>query len=103
MPRQSRLSAEQRRELVLAALRGSEPMEVLARRHVVSSNTVRKWRDGFLTAGQARLAGKDDQTSLRDENRQLRKDLNERELIIGGLTVANRFLKKRATHADGTM
>ena len=103
MPRQSRLTAAQRSELVLAARRGSEPLEVLARRHVVSSNTLRKWRDDFLTAGQARLAGKDDQTSLRDENRQLRKDLNERELIIGELTVANRSLKKRAAHPDGTM
>ena len=102
MPRHSNLTTEQRTELVLMVLRGVEPLEVLARRHGVSGNTLRKWREEFLVAGSARLAGQDDQATLRDENRQLKRDLNEREMIIGELTVANRFLKKRAEHRDGT-
>ena len=102
MPRRSNLAAEQRAALVLAALRGSEPVEVLARRHGVSSNTLRKWRDEFLAGGKARLAGQDDHSALRDQVKGLQKDLNEREMIIGELTVANRFLKKRAEDFDGT-
>ena len=57
MPRQSSLSIEQRAELVLSALKGVEPLEVMARRHGVSSNTLRQWRDQFLEAGKARLGG----------------------------------------------
>ena len=102
MPRLSRLPLEERSDLVVTALRGSEALEALARRHGVWANMVRKWRDEFLSAGQARLAGKDDQAGLCEETRQLRKELGEREQIIGELTVANRFPDRRATHPDRT-
>lgn len=102
MPRQSSLTIEQRAELVLSAIKGVEPLEALARRHGVSANTLRKWRDEFLEAGQSRLGGQDQQSTLRQENQQLKKDLAEREMIIGELTVANRFLEKKARPGDGT-
>lgn len=35
--------------------KGVEPLDALARRHGVSANTPRKWRDDFLEAGKARL------------------------------------------------
>ena len=106
MTRRSDLSAQQRTELVLSALRGGEPMEVLARRHGVSSNTLRKWRDDFLAAGQARLAGKDDQAALRDQVKTLQKDLADREMIIGELIRLrriNRFLEKKSNGTHGTI
>ena len=102
MPRRSELTPDQRAELVLATIRGQESLEVLARRHGVSGNTLRKWRDEFLNGGKARLSSKDDQSALRAENRQLQKDLAEREMIIGELTVANRFLKKLRDSRNGT-
>ncbi len=56
MPRQSNVPPAQRVELVLAVLRGTERLEVLARRHQVSANTLRRWKDEFLAAGRDRLA-----------------------------------------------
>ena len=54
MGRPSDIPPEQRTELVLAVLRGTEKLEVLARRHQVSANTLRKWRDEFIAAGPRR-------------------------------------------------
>lgn len=102
MSKPNSLTVEQRAELVLSVIKGVEPLEALARRHGVSANTLRKWRDDFLEAGKARLNGGDSQSTLRQEVTQLRKDLSEREMIIGELTVANRFLEKKARPGDGT-
>lgn len=53
MGKPNSLTVEQRAELVLSVIKGAEPLEALARRHGVSSNTLRKWRDEFLEAGKA--------------------------------------------------
>jgi len=42
--------------LVLAVLRGTEKLEVLAARHQVSANTLRPWRDEFAAGGIFGLA-----------------------------------------------
>ena len=57
----------------------------------------------LFAAGQARLAGKDDQAALRDQVKTLQKDLADREMIIGELTVANRFLEKKSNGTHGTI
>jgi transposase len=90
-------------ELVLAVLRGTEKLEVLARRHQVSANTLRRWRDEFVAAGRDRLTGQGDAVAAALENKRLVKELAERELIIGEITVANRFLKKTLDASNGTM
>ena len=48
MPRRSELTAEQRRDAVLALLRKEEPGAQLARRFGVSEQTLYRWRDEFL-------------------------------------------------------
>jgi transposase-like protein len=91
----SELSAAERMEIVLALIRREEPAEVLARRHGVSANTLYAWRDTFLEGGKAALApgkGKGDPQVRR--NRELEKELFERDRVIGELTIANRILKK---------
>jgi len=103
MGRPSNISPGQRTELVLAVLRGTEKLEVLARRHQVSANTLRKWRDEFVAAGQERLSGRGDAPAAQAENHRLPKELAERELIIGELTVAHRFLQKKVDRSHGTM
>lgn len=103
MGRPSNLPPEQRTELVLAVLRGTEKLEVLARRHQVSANTLRKWRDEFVVAGQERLSGRGDAAAAEGECKQLKRELAERELIIGELTVAHRFLQKKVDRSNGTM
>ena len=102
MPKHSNLPPAQRVELVLAVLRGTEKLEVLARRHQVSANTLRRWRDEFLAAGRERLSGRGDAAEALAENQRLQRELNEREMIIGELTVANRFLQKKVDGSLGT-
>src|SRR5438034_10199823 len=95
MPKRSELSPPQRREAVLALLRREEPAALVARRHGVSEQTLYRWRDEFLSGGQAALAyGKNGADGRGRENRELRDQLAERDRVIGELTVANRLLKK---------
>lgn len=101
MARQSKIPKAQRQELVLAVLRGTEKLEVLARRHQVSANTLRRWRDEFLAGGRDRLLGNGDAAAAQTEVKQLRRELTEREMIIGELTVANRFLQKKVDGSHG--
>ncbi len=102
MARHSKIPKDQRAELVLAVLRGTEKLEVLARRHQVSTNTLRRWRDEFLAGGKDRLTGNGDASAAQAEVTRLQRDLAEREMIIGELTVANRFLQKKMDGSNGT-
>ena len=70
MARHSNVPKGQRAELVLAVLRGTEKLEVLARRHQVSANTLRRWRDEFLAGGRDRLTGNGDGVAAQVETDQ---------------------------------
>ena len=95
MAKHSELTVAQRREAVLALLRREEPATQLARRFGVSEQTLYRWRDEFLAGGEAALAHDKNGVDARDrENRDLRTQLQERDQVIGELTVANRLLKK---------
>ena len=95
MPKKSEVPVPQRREAVLALLRREEPAAQLARRYGVSEQTLYRWRDVFLAAGENALKnGSGGPDPQQREVQQLRKQLEEREQIIGELTVANKFLKK---------
>ena len=94
MPKRTELSVEQRRDAVLALLRKEEPATQLARRFSVSEQTLYRWRDEFLAAGEAALAGSKNGSVAQKREKQLRAQLEERDLVIGELTVANRILKK---------
>jgi transposase-like protein len=61
----------------------------------VSEPTLYRWRDEFLAGGEAALKnGSGGSDGQQREAQQLRKQLEERDQIIGELTVANKFLKK---------
>jgi|TARA_B100001971_G_C17727951_1_gene304499 transposase-like protein len=96
MGKKSELSASQRQEVILMMLRREEPINVLARRYGVSETTLHRWRDDFLTAGQATLAyGRGKQVSAQSERvHQLEREVAKRDQVIGELTIANRILKK---------
>ena len=95
MPRKSEVPVPQRREAVLALLRREEPATQLARRYGVSEPTLYRWRDEFLAGGEAALKnGAGGSDAQQREVQHLRKQLEERDQIIGELTVANKFLKK---------
>ena len=46
--------------------------------------------------------GTGDSAAVQDENKRLQRDLAEREMIIGELTVANRFLQKKVDASNGS-
>jgi transposase-like protein len=56
MGSRSRLSVSERREVVLSLPRREEAASVPARRFGISENTLYRWRDDFLTGGEAALA-----------------------------------------------
>jgi len=93
----SNLSLSERREIVLSLLRREEAAKVLARRHGLSENTLYRWRDDFLTGGEAALANGKGKADPRERRiAELKKQLDERDQVIGELTIANRLLKKTA-------
>jgi transposase-like protein len=78
-------------------LRREEPAARLARRFGVSEHTLYRWRDEFLAGGEAALASGKGQSDPRErENGELKRQLAERDRVIGELTIANRVLKKTA-------
>ena len=97
MGSRSRLSVPGRREVVLSLLRREEAAAVLARRFGISENTLYRWRDDFLTGGEAALANGKSKADPRERQIiELKKQLGERDKVIGELTIANRLLKKTA-------
>ena len=97
MGKRSELTAGQRREAVLMLLRREEPAAKVARRFGVSEQTLYRWRDEFLAGGEAALAnGKGGTDSREREIRELKKEVERRDQVIGELTIANRILKKTA-------
>ncbi len=93
MGKRSDVSVPQRREAVLALLRREEPAAKVARRYGVSEPTLSRWRDDFLASGEAALAGGAGNGQQRHID-ELQKQLEQRDQVIGELTIANRFLKK---------
>ena len=71
MGSRSKLGMSERREVVLSLLRREEPATVLARRYGISENTLYRWRDEFMTAGEAALA-----------NGKGKVDPRERQIIL---------------------
>jgi len=99
MGKRSGLSVSQRIEVVLVMLRREEPISILSRRYGVSENTLHRWKDDFVKAGQAGLAygrGKAGVGADTVRIKQLERDLAKRDQVIGELTIANRILKKTA-------
>ena len=92
MGKRSEVSVAERREAVLSFLRREEPGAVIARRYGVAEATLYRWRDDFLAAGEAALAG-GTQSGSNTRNRQvaeLERQIESRDQVIGELTVANR-------------
>jgi transposase-like protein len=97
MGKRSDLTVSQRREVVLMLLGREEPAAKLARRFGVSEPTLYRWRDDFLAGGEAALSAGKGQHDPRDrENAELKRQLAQRDQVIGELTIANRILKKTA-------
>ncbi len=96
MPKKTGLTAKAKKEAVLRLLRREEPAAKIARRCGISEQTLYRYRDAFLEAGQAGLNGAAPGKAERERIAQLERELAERDQVIGELTVVNRILKKTA-------
>ena len=95
MGKKSELGAAERRDVVLMLLRREESAAVLARRYGISEQTLYRWRDEFLSAGEAALlAAKGGADARNRQIEELKRELARRDQVIGELTIANRLLKK---------
>jgi len=97
MGRKLELDGSRQLEAVMGLLCREETGGRLALRYGISENTLYRLRDDFLEGGKAGLASRRGKGDPRDrEIAELRKDLEERDRVIGELTIANRILKKTA-------
>lgn len=94
MSKRSELTVAQRREVVLKMLRREDTVSALARAYGVSENTLYRWRDEFLAAGETALSDGRGKDPRAEELKRLKKQLAQRDQVIGELTIANRILKK---------
>jgi len=95
MGKKTNVSEPQMREAVLALLRREESAAKLARRLGVSEPTVYAWRDKFIAGGTAALsAGKNGVSSEARRIKELERAVEERDQVVGELTIVNRILKK---------
>ena len=96
MGKKSRLSVTEQREVVLMLLRREESAVTLSRRYGVSEGSLYRWRDLFLEGGkQALTNGKQRANPDQQRIKELEKDIEKREQVIGEMTIANRILKKK--------
>ena len=84
-----KFTAQQKTELVLAALKGHKTIAELARERDISETLLRRWREQFLAGGAEKLAGKTERTELaelRRENARLARTLGKKtmELEVSG-------------------
>lgn len=96
MPRKTGLTAKKKKEAVLRLLRREEPAAKIARRYHISEQTLYRYRDAFLEAGELGLQGGAPGKAEREQIAELKRQLAERDQVIGELTVVNRILKKSA-------
>jgi transposase len=96
MGKRSELPVKERREAVLGLLRREESGAVIARRYGISEPTLYRWRDEFLAAGEAALAGGTANGSAQYSRQieELERQIEKRDQVIGELTIANRVFKK---------
>ena len=95
MGRKTSLNVDQLYEAVMSLLRREEPGAKIARRFGISEPTLYRYRDLFLDAGKAGLAGGNGKSDhQRREVQDLEKQLAQRDQVIGEITIANRILKK---------
>jgi len=100
MSKKSLLGAAERTALVLRLLAKEEPAAQIARRAGVSEATLFRWREQFIEAGSARVAGKGSPRGEAREIERLKRAVAKRDQVIGELTIANRLWGKVV--GDGT-
>lgn len=83
-------------EAVLSLLRREGTTSQVARRFGMSEGTLYRLRDRFLEGGQGAVSVPKGADGSGQQVQQLRREIAERDRVIGEMTIANRILKKTA-------
>jgi transposase-like protein len=85
MGKRSEVPVSERRDAVLSFLRREEPGAVIARRYGVAEATLYRWRDDFLAAGEAALAGgtREGVSAHERQIAELERQVEGRDQVIG--------------------
>jgi len=83
-------------EAVLSLLRREGTASEIARRFKMSEGSLYRLRDKFLEGGKSALSAYGSSNGVDKELKELRRDIAERDRVIGEITIANRILKKTA-------
>lgn len=86
----SRLRIDGKVTIVLAGLKGEEPIANVCRRPGISERAFYGWRTQFLEGRKEALRG----STPSKRERALEKENEELKLVVAELTLANRLLKK---------
>ena len=88
------LDPEKKFEAVMEVLAKQEPLSVIARRYSMSEQTLRNAKDRFLSGAKDALQSKKEREHKNELDR-LKKEISQRDQIIGEYTIVNRILKKK--------
>ena len=94
MPKRKRLSASQKAELVLEAIREEKSISQIAAENSLHPNQIHKWKKQALE-GFAQLF-EDDRKGERDREAEHEKQINELYAEIGRLSAQLSWLKKKS-------
>ncbi len=93
------VSGEQKKEFVLAVLRKEEAVAAIARRFQVSEQSIYRWQEEFIAGGVEAVSSRG-RSGASGELAELKKQLEDRDRVIGEYAFANSFFKKRLGHSS---
>jgi len=91
--RRREIPVEQKLEVVLTVLKGTFSVEEAARHYGVSSQSIHRWKNQFLTGGKEALRNSRRGTS---REKQFERELREAKRVIAEQAIALEVLKKIA-------
>lgn len=91
MSKRIELTPKERGELVLKLISQEATAKQLAREAGVSMATLYRWRDTFLEGG---MSGLKTRPEIDEENRRFKRELAQRDRLIGEMKIAMRVLEK---------
>ncbi len=89
-----RYSAEEKIRIVLAGLRGEDPIAELCRREGIAQGMYYSWSKEFLEAGKKRLAGDTAREANTGEVKELRRQAHDLKEVVAEQALELRLLKK---------
>ncbi len=89
-----RYSAEEKIRIVLAGLRGEDPIAELCRREGIAQGMYYSWSKEFLEAGKKRLAGDTAREANTGEVKELRRQAHDLKVVVAEQALELRLLKK---------